>query len=322
MSPRSLAALPASIQPGDLVAVVVADDPPSRRVVAVGHLGGTRDDVVRMQLSGAEKKGKAVVTLHARGDYLWAAGSGVDAPLPPPPPSSASSSSSSKSAPAARAPEVDDLAENLASSSLAPASAKVLRPEATPPASASASASASAELTPAEVDATLLDALLLAISTTLSSSATFPLPASLLYSSHILPSRPASGPGATAEVKKGSFKKLDRLVKAAAKKGWLATKEVKGEVVVVGVNAAHPDVEALRPYRTLGMEDRAEARREKRDGDEVERRKGEVEVRELWKLSGDGAKELFRHVEHERCAFSLPLSLGRRVPSAARRCPN
>ncbi|GAA5891504.1 hypothetical protein JCM8208_007305 [Rhodotorula glutinis] len=292
VSARSLKALPPSIRSGDLVAVVVVEDPPSRRVVAVGQLGGTRDEAIRMQQSGGEKKGKAVNTLHARGDYLWAAGSGVDAPLPPAPSSSKGGSSRS---------DVDAVADDLASSSIDPApKASSSKSDSRPP----SPAPTSAELTPAQVDAALFDALLLAISTSLA-SAPFPLPASLLYSSHILPSRPASGPASTAEVKKSTFKKLDRLVKAAAKKGWLSTKEVKGEVVVVGVNAAHPDVEALRPYKTLGMEDRAEQKRDKRDEVKEERKKGELEVKELWKLSGDGVKELFRHVDHERPANDL-----------------
>ena len=268
-----------------------------------------------MQQSGGEKKGKAVITvrrpfppfrarlekcgsltwlpfvlqLHARGDYLWAAGSGVDAPLPP---SSSSKGSSSRH-------EVDAVADDLASTTIDPAPKASSSSADSRPASPSPT---STELTPAQVDAALFDALLLAISTSLSSAA-FPLPASLLYSSHILPSRPASGPGSTAEVKKSTFKKLDRLVKAAAKKGWLSTKEVKGEVVVVGINAAHPDVEALRPYKTLGMEDRAEQKSAKREEVKEERKKGELEVKELWKLSGDGVKELFRRVEHERCVL-------------------
>ncbi|BGP51435.1 hypothetical protein JCM10450v2_007377 [Rhodotorula kratochvilovae] len=299
VSPRSLAALPNAIQPGALVAVVVAQDPPSRRVVAVGHLGATKSDLIRMQQSDGEKKGKAVVTLHARGDFLWNAGSGIDAPLPP-----ASRGSTSPAAPA----EADALAADLASSSLD-------TPAAEPSPSASSSGT-TAELTPAEVDSALFTALLVALSTTLP-SASLPLPASLLYSSHILPCRPSSGPGAAAEVKKSTFKKLDRFVRAAAKKGWIATKEVKGEIVVVGVNAAHPDVESVRGYRTQGMEERKEARREKAaeggaGAESVEGKggAGAGEVRELWKLSGESVKELIRSVEHERPPNDLyPTSL-------------
>ncbi|GAA6053748.1 hypothetical protein JCM3770_005098 [Rhodotorula araucariae] len=288
VSPRSLHALPDTIQPGDLVAVVVAADPPSRRVVAVGQLGANKGDLIRMQQSDGEKKGKAVITLHARGDYLWNVGSGVDAPLPPP----ATPSTSGRAAvppPADTDTDTDTLASRVASSSLADGPASE-RP-----------ADATAELAPGEVDSALFSALLVALSTTLP-AAPLPLPASLLYSAHILPCRPATGPGATAEVKKSTFKKLDRLVKAAAKKGWLATKEVKGEVVVVSINAAHPDVEGVRAYKTQGMEERKEARRDKAEdkADAGAKKGAEGDVRELWRLSGDGVKDLFRAVEHER----------------------
>lgn len=232
--------------------------------------------------------------LHARRDYLWATGSAIDAPLPE---RSSEAASTDDSA--------DDLADSLAASTLDESGASSKQPEGIEQSKDSAP---SADLTPADVDQILMNALLLAISTSLS-SAQFPFPASLLYSSHILPARPATllsdsaGPAA-AEIKKSSFKKLDRLIKAAVKKGYIAAKEVKGEWVVQSVNAKHTDVESLRPYKTLAGEEKAQAREAKKDEEKkasVEAGgNGDPEVTELWKLSGDSVKELFRSVEHER----------------------
>ncbi|BGO95274.1 hypothetical protein NBRC10512_003037 [Rhodotorula toruloides] len=292
VSPHTLSRLPASIQPGSLVAITVASDS-SQRVVAVGQLGCTKEELVRMQQSEKERKGKAVITLHARGDYLWATGSAVDAPLP-----------ERTAEPASTNDSAESLADNLASSTLDDSSA----PTKADDASAPTGSASSTELSPSDVDQILLNALLLAICTSLS-TAQFPLPASLLYSSHILPARPATllstpaGPGA-AEIKKSSFKKLDRLIKAAVKKGYITAKEMKGEWVVQSVNAKHADVETLRPYKTIANEEKAQAREAKKDEEKKEASeagaKGDPEVTELWKLSGDSVKELFRSVEHER----------------------
>ncbi|GJN93815.1 hypothetical protein Rhopal_006873-T1 [Rhodotorula paludigena] len=315
VSPRSLAALPATAKEGDLVAIVVAADPPSRRAVAVGHLAADRDTLVRMQKGDGEKKGKAVITIHARGDFLWQSGSGIEADLPPV---------------REREPTAAELADELAASSLddgAEPAASASSSAAAPPAPAPPSSStepaptATSDLSPADVDALLLSSLLQALSSTLP-SASFPLPASLLYSAHILPSRPASVPRDAIELKRSaSFRKLDRLVKAAVKRGWIAAKETRGEWVVVGVNEGHEDVQQARPYRTAAVEEKAAAaaaaRGEEEVGDEAAEggvgakgkgkgREGEgTEVRELWKLSGDGVKELFRSVEHERPAHDL-----------------
>lgn len=205
--------------------------------------------------------------------------------------------------PASTNDSAESLADNLASSTLNDSSA----PTKADDASAQTESAPSTDLSPSDVDQILLNALLLAISTSLS-SAQFPLPASLLYSSHILPARPAtllSSPGgaAAAEIKKSSLKKLDRLIKAAVKKGYIAAKEVKGEWVVQSVNAKHADVETLRPYKTIAGEEKAQAReakKEEKKEDSEAGGKGDPEVTELWKLSGDSVKQLFRSVEHER----------------------
>lgn len=97
-----------------------------------------------------------------------------------------------------------------------------------------------AELSTAEVDTALQQALLLSLKALARTPASFPMPASSIYSSHILPNRPASA-GAGVEIKKSSYKKLAGLMKVATKNSWIVTKEVKGELMVMSVNGEHPE---------------------------------------------------------------------------------
>jgi translation initiation factor 2D len=361
VSPSHLAHLAAQTSPpvraGDLVGITVASDP-TQRIVAVGYLAADPKDI--QQLQEQDKGGRAVLTLHARGDFLWQSGSKVDAPLPVPQvrkaengggndaladrlaatslsrsPSSASSSAASTSAPAPAEPSrkqkkgKDKKERHGGKNGLVPVDAEKEEQPAAEETRESVTAAAAAELTPAEIDTILINALLLAISTSpaLQKPATFPLSASSLYSSYILHSRPASPPShATVEIKKSSFKKLDRFVKQAVKKGYLAAKELKkgtGEWIVTSVEGRHPDAEKVPRYKTVaeaaaaaggndpstastsattaaGETSTSSAGAAAATAGAGGAGAGGVQVRELWKLSGDGVKELFRSVPHER----------------------
>ncbi|TKA54794.1 hypothetical protein B0A53_02603 [Rhodotorula sp. CCFEE 5036] len=366
VSPSHLAHLAAQTSPpvraGDLVGITVASDP-TQRIVAVGYLAADPKDI--QQLQEQDKGGRAVLTLHARGDFLWQSGSKVDAPLPEPQvrkadngggndaladrlaatslsrsPSSASSSAASTSAPAPAEPSrkqkkgKDKKERHGGKNGLVPVDAEEEEQPAADETRESVTAAAAAELTPAEIDTILINALLLAISTSpaLQKPATFPLSASSLYSSYILPSRPASPPShATVEIKKSSFKKLDRFVKQAVKKGYLAAKELKkgtGEWIVTSVEGRHPDAEKVPRYKTVaeaaaaaggndlstastsattaaGETSTSSAGAAAATAGAGGAGAGGVQVRELWKLSGDGVKELFRSVPHERPPHDL-----------------
>jgi predicted ribosome-associated RNA-binding protein Tma20 len=361
VSPSHLAHLAAQTSPpvraGDLVGITVASDP-TQRIVAVGYLAADPKEIQKLQEQ--DKGGRAVLTLHARGDFLWQSGSKVDAPLPEPQvrkadngggndaladrlaatslsrsPSSASSSAASTSAPAPAEPSrkqkkgKDKKERHGGKNGLVPVDAEEEEQPAADETRESVTAAAAAELTPAEIDTILINALLLAISTSpaLQKPATFPLSASSLYSSYILHSRPASPPShATVEIKKSSFKKLDRFVKQAVKKGYLAAKELKkgtGEWIVTSVEGRHPDAEKVPRYKTVaeaaaaaggndpstastsattaaGETSTSSAGAAAATAGAGGAGAGGVQVRELWKLSGDGVKELFRSVPHER----------------------
>jgi translation initiation factor 2D len=90
-------------------------------------------------------------------------------------------------------------------------------------------------LDPSEIS-TLLHLSLLRTLPSLPTSS-FPIPASLLYSAHVLPSRPAYIPKEQRDdvvIGKSEWKKLAKWMKEAGKDGLLKVKETKGELVIQG----------------------------------------------------------------------------------------
>ncbi|SCZ94489.1 BZ3500_MvSof-1268-A1-R1_Chr12-2g03933 [Microbotryum saponariae] len=225
ISRSSLLSLPDDIQPGSLVTIRCSSSPV---IVAIGYLTATRPELLAD--FDQNKGGKAVTTLHARGDFLWNSGSKESVV-----------GATSTSWPHGSAGTAKDKGQEVPLRQMQDLSVQPKAEE-------------RAELAPADVDVVLLQALLLSIRQTLSKpTAPFPLPASSLYSSHILPHRPASPPHSTVEIKKSSYKKLSAFVKFAVKAGYVVSKEVKGELMIMSVHVEHPDVQAVRIYKTLAQ---------------------------------------------------------------------
>ena len=174
--------------------------------------------------SGKEE-GTAVVTLHARGDYLWLAGGGA---IWDPIISSGKESNSLA--------EVEQDLEEL----------KIDEPVLPPislPAPPASSTNDSALPIPTEIDQIFYLALLHYLTHFLQKTpAQLPLPASTIYSS-LLPLRPAylSTNLTGWEIKKSSYKKLQGIFKDAGKRGLLGTKEMKGVLVVTSVDWKHKE---------------------------------------------------------------------------------
>lgn len=94
-------------------------------------------------------------------------------------------------------------------------------------------------LSPAEISTLLSSALIQSLSSLPPSA--FPLPASSLYSAHILPNRPAYIPREQRDdvvIGKSEWKKLAKWMKEVSKEGIVKTKEIKGEVTVMGYVSA------------------------------------------------------------------------------------
>ncbi|KDE03135.1 hypothetical protein MVLG_06358 [Microbotryum lychnidis-dioicae p1A1 Lamole] len=282
ISRSSLLSLPDEIQPGSLVTIRCSSSPV---IVAIGYLTATRPELLAN--FDRNKGGKAVTTLHARGDFLWNSGSKesvVGATSPSWPHGSAGTAKDKGQEVPLR--QMQDLS---------------VQPK----------AGERAELAPADVDVVLLQALLLSIRQTLSKpTAPFPLPASSLYSSHILPHRPASPPHSTVEIKKSSHKKLSAFVKFAVKAGYVVSKEVKGELMIMSVHVEHPDVQAVRIYKTLAQAQAqaVQASSKKSEADlgpggsslsEISSSSSSVVITELFKPTSD-VLAIFQDIDHPR----------------------
>ncbi|CAO3615572.1 unnamed protein product [Cunninghamella echinulata] len=77
-----------------------------------------------------------------------------------------------------------------------------------------------------------------------------PISASSLYTAYILPSRPRDG-GMEVDIKKSSWKKLQKFLKVMEKSGLLKVKEQRGESSVTSINWSHPSLQNLSPYKTV-----------------------------------------------------------------------
>ncbi|KAG1728969.1 uncharacterized protein EDB91DRAFT_1085903 [Suillus paluster] len=136
------------------------------------------------------------------------------------------------------------------------------------------------ELTKEDVSTILHAALLQAIKNMSSSTQTsvFPMTASTLYSTYILPSQPASSPSqpdisTPIDIKHSSHKSLAHFLKSAEKQGLLKLKEIKYELMVFSVTTAHADVVAHRPYISLKDEFLRKKQREEKEQTRVRNRK-------------------------------------------------
>jgi translation initiation factor 2D len=139
----------------------------------------------------------------------------------PDPNTSAATSSATQSAPPAA---ISDITSDLATHTL---SDKPAPSDHTP-------TSSSQPLTAQEISTLLTLALLQSLSNL--SPAQFPIPASTLYSAHVLPNRPAYIPKEQREdvvVGKSEWKKVSKWFKEVGKEGIVKVKESKGEVMVV-----------------------------------------------------------------------------------------
>ena len=93
--------------------------------------------------------------------------------------------------------------------------------------------------------------LTLSLLQSLQSPPSLPIPASLLYSAHILPNRPSYIPVGNRDevvISKSDWKKLGKWMKEVSKDGLIKIKETKGEVIVVSY--VPPYLLYLRVYPT------------------------------------------------------------------------
>ncbi|CUA73336.1 Eukaryotic translation initiation factor 2D [Rhizoctonia solani] len=228
----------------------------------------------------ADQKGKAVVTLHAAGDVLWALGSKQEPPEGRQP----------ETDPAPVADIVDGVAAAVEDVKLdgeaeGEAVGGATTPERIP----------TAQELP-EIEATLWATTLYALARL--DAASLPLPASTFYSSHILPSRPARPtlPSSNEaedpidpkvflshlDIKHTPHKKLASFLKTFEKDGILKLKDVRGELLVFSVDAKHPAlVDAGKwGWKTIGDAEKKGKERERNDATDGSVK--EILIEEVW----------------------------------------
>ncbi|GAB1520951.1 hypothetical protein RhiTH_004040 [Rhizoctonia solani] len=239
-----------------------------------------------------DQKGKAVITLHATGDALWALGSKQEPPEGNQPEAAAPTTDSVDGmTKAVEDVKLDGEIEQDGASTQAVTSERV------PSAQDSA-----------EIEILLRSTTLYALARVDASA--LPLPASTFYSSHILPSRPARPtlPQSNEtdepidpktllshlDIKHTSHKKLAPFLKGFEKDGILKLKDVRGELLIFSVDTKHPAlVEAIKwGWKTVGAEERKEKEREKESTTGGSTK--EILVEEVWfsEANTDGFFEL------------------------------
>ncbi|KAI8318861.1 hypothetical protein GQ54DRAFT_293732 [Martensiomyces pterosporus] len=211
--------LPA-LKRGALVAICC---PGSVAAQAVGVLAIDTKDI--RSVAGA--KGKAVLIMHTYKDHLWEAGS--------------------KSAPPETLQIAEDLgfeAESAEASSLGVGDDDAEEEEEDEPAQ-----NTPAEITAAEMDALLMETLKQAMATVLdekTASSLLPINSSAVYSHYIVPNAPY---GVDLDIKKSTYKKLAKFLKAAEKHGLIKLKDIRGESHVKSFNWKHRDMVEYKPYK-------------------------------------------------------------------------
>lgn len=208
-------------------------------------------------------KGKAVHVLHVHEDQLWIMGNKQSLPSdwasgPKPLLGDEYESTDDEDDDAADEQEQDDvqeLADSLEAGAVVdvkgkgraelndtPVTEACERIELTIEVPAPIEAEAIAVLSTAEVDQALSEALLQVLKfkiTEANSKELLPMNASTLYSSYVLPNR-SCGRAAEADIKKSSWKKLAKWLKAVEKQDQIKCKEIKGELFLLGVSWNHP----------------------------------------------------------------------------------
>ncbi|KAJ2782181.1 hypothetical protein H4R18_002447 [Coemansia javaensis] len=203
------------LKKGALVAVCC---PGTQAAQAIGTLAIDVKDI--RSVAGA--KGKAVLIVHTHRDYLWASGDktvpggagGVAGEEHPADSSGAESDSGNDDHGIGAGGEGEEVC-----------------------------------VSPAEMDALLMATLRQIMATVLDAehaSGLLPISSSVLYSGYMVANAP-EGPG--IDIKKSTYKKLGRFLKAAEKRGLLKLKDIRGEAHVKSFDWGHKDLAEYQPYR-------------------------------------------------------------------------
>ncbi|KAJ9122314.1 hypothetical protein QFC22_001735 [Naganishia vaughanmartiniae] len=281
------------------------------RIIGIGRMvakGGLAGAYARWQSArrteqskisgGVQDVGRVCETINMVGDTLWEMGSESELPsiaypypsVPLVPASNSSSNPPRETASSTQTTNTDDCASNAGAANNDKPSDSVNYGEPEP----------KNELSVSQIDDYLNSALHQALGHLTNAT---PIPASSLYSGHILPSRPAAIPAQQREdvvVGKSSWRKLAKWMKVAEKEGILKAKEGRGgEITVTTIHSDHPAIALHRQHKTIAKEEeqmkRATVTTDNADHSSNSRvppsakdkgKNSELSIEEVWKPNG------------------------------------
>ncbi|KAI7906394.1 uncharacterized protein BX663DRAFT_427508 [Cokeromyces recurvatus] len=133
-------------------------------------------------------------------------------------------------------------------------------------------------------------------------STILPISASSFYSAYIMPCRPADI-GTEVDIKKSSWKKLQKFLKTMEKSGLLKTKEQRGETMIISVNYSHPNLQEVNKYKTMEIPTTTVNNSKKESTTQQRQQKDEIQqadIQELFKPLGDHIIQFFKEAKHEK----------------------
>ncbi|CAI2174757.1 14940_t:CDS:10, partial [Funneliformis geosporum] len=205
------------VNEGELVSIVIRD-------LNIPMAVGTMNISTKLLKPGSTRKGVAVNILHVFGDYLWSMGDQSS----PPELSNVKlcqeetvEADASESKVAEITEDIDENIENLHK-----------------------------ELSISEVDRLLEASFYQALLEKLTPNTPLPMSTSQFYSAYILPCRPVDTDN-EVDIKKSSYKKVSKFLKAMEKKGVIKIKESNQDLVLYHVNWKHESLDAFRPHKTI-----------------------------------------------------------------------
>lgn len=201
---------------GTVVAICCPENPAA--VQAVGVL--TFDTKGIENIEGA--KGKAVLVAHVYKDYLWKSGS------------------------KRQMPDGTEQSSNVEDEDTKVEAGEDVK-------AAADGGEKTEEISPRKMDALLLIALKQLMATVLDeqhASSLLPLNASTFYSGYLVSNAPYRK---EVDIKKSSYKKLVKFLKAMDKQGMIKLKDIQGVVHIKSFNWKHPDMADYVPYRVSSV---------------------------------------------------------------------
>ncbi|KAI8989353.1 hypothetical protein BDB01DRAFT_718788 [Pilobolus umbonatus] len=269
-----------NLQVGELVAITIkGHDIP----IAIGTMAIASDNIkVR-----AGMKGKAVHIIHVYKDFLWALGT--------------------KAEPA----EIEEITNNVSEEDQEQESETedgVNEPIQEETSAKDTTVESDSKKSNEEIDEWLKKSLYHALVFKLSkekASSVLPISASSFYSAYVMSSRPADI-GPEIDIKKSSWKKLQKFIKTEEKSGLLKTKEQRGETMIMSINWSHPSLQDLRKYKTMdstNVQPVVVKETKRVINTSTAKQPEQTEIQEIFKPLGNHMLKFFEEAKHDKDAY-------------------